>query len=257
MLAYREAGEGPAALLVHGYPNSSYLWRDVLPVVAGAGYRAVAPDLAGYGDSELDGHGGTWEEHVESLGAFVEQQGLAPLVLIVHDWGGLIALRWACDHPEAVRALVLMSTGFFPDGKWHGFAQAMRAGQVDGMIENMDREGFAGLMRQAAPRADAEAIDEYFKGFATPERRRAGLDLYKSGDFEKLAPYRGRLAELDVPTLVLWGAKDDYAPVASAYRFQKEIPHAELVILEDAGHFVMEEEPERVGSEIAGFLARL
>ena len=178
-------------------------------------------------------------------------------MLIVHDWGGLIALRWACEHPDQVRGLVLMSTGFFPDGKWHGFAQAMRAGQVHDLVGAMDRDGFAGLMRQAAPGADAEAIDEYFKGFATPERRRAGLTLYKSGDFEKLEPYRGRLAELDVPTLILWGAGDDYAPVASAYRFQKEIPHAELVVLDDAGHFVMEDEPERVGAEIAGFLQRL
>jgi haloalkane dehalogenase len=256
-LAFREAGTGPSVLLVHGYPNSSYLFRDVLPAVASAGFRAVAPDLPGYGDSELNGHSGTWEEHVEALGAFVEEQELAPLVLIVHDWGGLIALRWACEHPEAVRALVLMSTGFFPDGKWHGFAQAMRAGQVDGMIDAMDRDGFAGLMRQAAPHAGVEAIDEYFKGFATPERRRAGLTLYKSGDFEKLVPYEGRLAALRVPTLVLWGAKDDYAPVASAYRFGKEIPHAELVILDDAGHFVMEDDPERVGLEIASFLGRL
>jgi haloalkane dehalogenase len=256
-LAFREQGEGPAALLVHGYPNSSYLWRDVLPVVAGAGFRAVAPDLAGYGDSPLGGHGGSWEEHVEALGAFVAEQELAPVVLIVHDWGGLIALRWACEHPEAVRALVLMSTGFFADGKWHGFAQAMRAGQVDDLIGAMDRDGFAGLMRQAAPTASPEAIDEYWKGFATLEQRQAGLALYRSGDFAKLAPYEGCLGKLGVPTLILWGAKDDYAPVASAYRFAKEIPHAELVVLDDAGHFVMEDDPERVGVEVARFLGDL
>jgi haloalkane dehalogenase len=256
-LAFREQGDGPVALLLHGFPNSSYLFRDLLPAVAGAGFRAVAPDFPGYGDSELDGSGGTWEEHVEALDGFVAEHELAPLVLIVHDWGGLIGLRWACEHPEAIRGLVLMDTGFFPDGKWHGMAQAMRSGAIDAMMEQMDREGFAGLMAQAEPHASPEAVDEYFKGFATPERRRAALALYKSGDFEKLEPYRGRLESLSVPTLILWGGQDDYAPVASAYRFKKEIPHAELVVLDDAGHFVMEDDPERVGSEIAKFLQSL
>ena len=242
------------ALLLHGFPNSSYLWRDVLPAVADAGWRAVAPDFAGYGDSELDGSTGTWEEYVADLDAFVDEQGLAPVSLIVHDWGGLIGLRWACEHPEKVRALVISDTGFFPDGKWHGMALAMRSGAVDAMMEEMDREGFAGLMRQAEPNADASAVEEYFKGFATPERRRAALNLYKSGDFEKLEPYQGQLAAMGVPTLILWGAHDDYAPVAGAYRFKKEIPHAELVVVEDAGHFVMEDEPERVGAELARFV---
>ncbi|MCW2990554.1 MAG: alpha/beta fold hydrolase, partial [Solirubrobacterales bacterium] len=254
-LAFRESGEGPVALLVHGYPNSSYLWRDVMPAVADAGWRAVAPDLAGYGDSGLEGATGTWEEHVEALGAFVAEHALAPVALVVHDWGGLIGLRWACEHPDQVRALAIMSTGFFPDGKWHGMARAMRAGQVDEMIDGMTRDGFAGLMQQAEPNAGAAAVEEYFKGFSTPERRRAGLELYKSGDFEKLEPYRGRLAALGVPTLVLWGAHDDYAPVASAHRFKKEIPHAEVVVLEDAGHFVMEDDPARVGAELARFLS--
>lgn len=258
-LAFREQGDpgAPVALLLHGYPNSSYLWRDVMPAVAEAGHRAVAPDLPGYGDSELDGRDGTWEDHVEALGAFVEEHDLAPVVLIVHDWGGLIGLRWACDNPGAVTGMVLMDTGFFPDGRWHGMARAMRAGQLDELMDNMTREGFEGLMQQAEPNATPDALDEYWKGFTTPERRHAGLNLYKSGDFEKLEPYRGRLAELGVPTLVLWGGEDDYAPVSGAYRFRKEIPHAELVVLEDAGHFLMEDDPERVGAELGRFLRGL
>jgi len=259
-LAYREEGEGPVALLLHGYPNSSYLFKDVLPAVAAAGWRAVAPDLPGYGDSELEGRSGTWEEHVDAVEGFVREHDLAPVALVVHDWGGLIGLRWACEQPEAVRALVLMGTGFFPDGRWHGMAQAMRAGQLDHMMGEMTREGFAGLMQQAAPNAGPEAIDEYFKGFSTPERAQAGLALYKSGDFEKLERYAGppsRLAEMNVPTLILWGARDDYAPVAGAHRFQKEIPHAEMVVLDEAGHFLMEDEPERTAAEIARFLAAI
>lgn len=257
-LHFRAAGaaDAPVALLLHGYPNSSHLWRDVMPAVAGAGWRAVAPDLRGFGDSPLEGSSGTWEEHVEALAELVDEHDLAPVALIAHDWGGLIGLRWACEHPEAVCALVLMSTGFFPDGSWHGLARAMRTpGQLDAMFEEMDREGFGGILRQAEPNAGEADLDEYWKGFATPEQRRAHLELYRSGDFEKLQAYDGCLARLDVPALALWGAHDDYAPVAGAYRFAKELPRAEVVVLEDAGHFLMEDEPQRVGEEIGRFLA--
>jgi haloalkane dehalogenase len=255
-LAFREAGAGPTALLLHGYPNSSHLWRGVLPAVAEAGWRAVAPDLRGFGESPLEGSGGSWEEHVEALDAFVSEQDLAPVALVVHDWGGLIGLRWACERPDAVLALVVMSTGFFPDGKWHGLARAMRTpGQLDELIEGMDRSGFGELLRQAEPRATPEDVDEYWKGFATAEQRRAHLELYRSGDFEKLAPYQDALRGLDVPVLALWGAHDDYAPVAGAYRFRKELPQTEVVVLEDAGHFLMEDDPDRVGAEIGRFLA--
>jgi haloalkane dehalogenase len=257
-LAFREAGEkgAPVALLLHGYPNSSYLFRNVLPAVADAGWRAVAPDFPGFGDSPLNGRRGTWEDHVEALEEFVAGEGLAPVALVVHDWGGLIGLRWACERPDKVRALVLMSTGFFPDGKWHGLARAMRTpGELDGLMETMTRDAFTDVMRAVEPNADDEAVEEYWKGFATRERRLAHLALYRSGDFEKLAPHEGALGGMDVPTLVLWGANDAYAPVGGAHRFAKEIPHAKLVVLQDAGHFLMEDEPERVGAEIGSFLA--
>src|ERR1700751_2789811 len=101
-LAYREAGpsDGPVVLLVHGYPESSYMWRHALAALAAAGWRGIAPDLAGFGDSPLD-RPGTWEHHMELLQSFVAELELPPLALVVHDWGVLIGLRWACDHPGA------------------------------------------------------------------------------------------------------------------------------------------------------------
>jgi pimeloyl-ACP methyl ester carboxylesterase len=102
-ISYREAvpdgwqSGGPSALAIHGYPTSSYLWRNVLPRLADAGHRAVAPDLPGFGDSPPD-RPGTWERQIESVERFRTTLGLNRLTLIVHDWGGLIGLRWACDH---------------------------------------------------------------------------------------------------------------------------------------------------------------
>ena len=254
-MRHREAGDGPVVLLVHGFPESSYMWRDLLPRVADAGWRAVAPDLAGFGDSEPDPPG-TWERHVEALETFRRELGIERCVLVVHDWGGLIGLRWACEHPEAVQALVISATGFFPDGKWHGMATAMRTpGTGEELVAALDRDGFAGVLRAASSGITDDAVDEYWKALGDDVRRHGLLELYRSGDFEKLRDYR--LADLDVPVLLLWGENDEFAPVAGANRFERELPDTELVVVEGAGHFVFEDAPERCAEAVTSFLARI
>jgi haloalkane dehalogenase len=256
-LAFREAGpaDGPVALLLHGFPESSYMWEPVLPPLATAGWRALAPDFAGFGDSAPDPPG-TWERQVEGLERFRTTLGVERCVPVVHDWGGLIGLRWACEHPDAIAALVISSTGFFPDGKWHGMAQAMRTPEVgEQALAGLDREGFGGLLRSTHAGFTDDALDEYFKGLASEAGKRNALELYRSGDFDKLAGYR--LADLDVPVLLLWGAGDEFAPIAGAHRFERELPNTELVAIEGAGHFVWDEQPERATEALLGFLGRL
>ena len=115
-MAYREAGDpaAPPVLFVHGYPESSYMWREALPAVAAAGWRGIAPDLPGYGDSPPGNRPGTWEEHVESLERFRSALGLDRVTLVTHDWGVMIGLRWACDHPGVARSLVISDGGVSP-----------------------------------------------------------------------------------------------------------------------------------------------
>src|SRR5215203_1033753 len=234
-LSYRESGraDAPVTLLLHGFPESSFMWSDVMPAVADAGWRAVAPDFAGYGDSEPDPPG-TWERHIESVERFRSELGIETCVLVVHDWGGLIGMRWACEHPDAVRALVISSTGFFPDGKWDGFGAVMR-GSSSGMTD--------------------EAIDEYWRAYADDTRRRAQLELYRSGDFAKLEGYD--LAALGVPALLLWGEDDEFAPVGGAHRFQRELPDTDLVVVDGARHFVWEDAPAACAEALMGFLGHV
>jgi haloalkane dehalogenase len=261
-IAYREAvpdeETGADTLLcVHGFPESSRMWQDVLSAAARSGRRALAPDLPGFGDSPPDPPG-TWERQMEAIERFRSVVGLERVALAVHDWGGLIGLRWACDHPGVASALVISNTGFFPDGKWHGFAEMMRTpGEGERLMAGFEPDGFASLLRSQSGGFDDEAIGEYWKAFASAEGRIGILDLYRSGDFSKLEPYRGRLAELAVPTLILWGEADPFAPIAGAHRFRKEIPGSQLAVVKGAGHFVYADEPERCAREIVDFLGRV
>src|SRR5262245_13538492 len=256
-LSYRESGpaDGPVALLLHGYPESSFMWNGVMPHVASAGWRAIAPDLAGFGDSPPDPPG-TWERRVESVERFRRELGIERCVPVVHDWGGLIGLWWACEHPDAVEALVISSTGFFPDGKWHGMANGLREpGTGEQLLESLDRNAFGAVLRQQCPSMSDEALDEYWKAYADGERRRGQLEMYRSGDFSKLE--RFDLAGLGVAALLVWGEGDEFARVASAHRLERELPDTELLVVQGARHFVWEDAPEECGAALMAFLARV
>ena len=258
-IAYREAGppqpsERLPVLCVHGWPQSSYMWRHLLPALASAGRRALALDLPGFGDSSPDPPG-TWERHVESIERFRREIGLDQVVLVVHDTGGAIGLRWACDHPDAVAGLVISNTGFFPDYEWTEIAKTMRTPiQGEALVDSLSRDGLATLLQAVSSGIDERAVDEYWKAFSTADSRRGMLELYRSFDLDELEPYQGRLAGLGVPALIVWGEQDDYLPHDYASRFASEIPGAELVLLESARHFLFEDEPERCAKETIDFL---
>ena len=255
-LAYREAGppDGRPVLCVHGWPQSSHMWRRTLEALAARGLRGIAPDLPGFGDSPHR-RPATWAMHRAALEDFRAALGLERAALVVHDWGGLIGLRWACEHPGTVDALVISSTGFFADGRWHGMARAMRTpGEGERLVAGLTREAFDDLLRSVSRGLDAAALAEYWRG-VEGEGGPAVLELYRSGDLEQLAPHEGALAALGVPTLLLWGEDDPFAPVAGAHRLAREIPHAELHVIPGTGHFVVEDAPQEYAARVAAFLA--
>jgi haloalkane dehalogenase len=248
-----EEADAPV-LLIHGFPESSRMWEPLMNALAGQGRRCVAPDLYCLGDSDDPGPA-TFERNLEAIGALHEELGLSSVVIVVHDWGGFVGLAWACENPDLVSALVISDTGFFSDGKWHGMAEAMRSPQGEEIIGAIDRDGFAGLLRADGATFSEEDVDAYWRPFAEGRGREATIEFYRSMDFEKLAPYDGKLADLDVPTLLVWGAEDRFAPLAGAKRFEREIPGARLAAFEGAGHFVFEQERERTVKEVVSFLS--
>ena len=193
---------------------------------------------------------------MDSVERFRRELGIERCVPVVHDWGGLIGLWWACDHPDAVEALVISSTGFFPDGRWHGMAKALQEpGVGEQALESPTGTASASAAVQQCPGMTDAALDEYWKAYADEDRRRGQLEMYRSGDFSKLE--RFDLASLGVPVLLVWGEDDQFAPVAGAHRFERELPDTELAVIGGARHFVWEDAPDECAAALTGFLARV
>jgi pimeloyl-ACP methyl ester carboxylesterase len=255
--AYREAGHGPAVLYLHGFPTSGYLWRKPIDRVS-AEFRAVAPDLPGFGDSDMLEGPHTWEALCSWVDAFVNTLGLAPLHLAVHDWGGLIGLRWACDHPEKVSSLLITDTSFSSRDRWHAMAQEWRKPEVgEQLIGATTEEGFEAMMRAISPTIEDSSIKEFWKGMSTQPRRDAKLDMYRSLDFPMLAPFEPILPTV-APGRVkfIWGELDPFVPPKTAYRLQERLG-GEVKILEGAGHFLQEDRGEASGDLHLEFLRSL
>lgn len=257
-IRYREAvpggePEGEPVVLVHGFPESSRMWIRTMNELADRGRRCVAPDLYCLGDSSDPGPA-TFERNLGAFGEWIDELALEKVALVVHDWGGFIGLAWACENPDRVAAIVISDTGFFADGRWHGMAQALRAEGGEKLVEALDRSGFEGLLHTDGAAFTEDDVDAYWAPFENGRGREATVEFYRSMNFEKLAPYEGKLAAIGVPVLMLWGAEDRFAPLSGGRRFEREIPGSKLVAIEGAGHFVFDQEPQRCSTELVAFL---
>ena len=227
-----------------------------MPALAGAGWRGGRAATSPASATRSPTRPARWEHHVESIERFRPSSASSAACSCVHDWGGLIGLRWACEHPDAVRALAISGSGFFPEGKWHGMARRCATPETgEQYVDAVNRDA---LRRAAARRERAgigdEAIDEYWKAFGGETRRRAP---------PRAVPLRrlreaGRLPTsptLDVPVLLIWGESDQFAPLSGAHRFERELADTRLVVVEGAGHFVWEEAPERCAEALASVVS--
>ena len=259
---YVDEGEGPCVLLLHGEPTSSYLWRNVIPPLVAHGYRAVAPDLIGFGRSDKPTDVGwySYDRHVASVAELVEQLGLRGLTLVVHDWGGPIGLRFAVEHEELVDRLVILDTGIGggrpPSETWLRFREVVRSAgaEIDParLVESGTARGLADDVRAA-----------YAAPFPTPESK-AGMLAFPElvpaeedhPNTEPMNRVRDALRAWTKPTLVAWGAEDRALPPALARAFAELIPGARgPIVLDGAGHFLQEDAPNELASAILDFLA--
>ena len=270
-MAYTEAGEGQPIVFLHGNPTSSFLWRDVIPPVAGRG-RCLAPDLIGMGDSDkLDDSGpGSYRfvEHRRYLDAWLEAVGATENVTLVgHDWGGALAFDWANRHRDSVRGLVYMETIVCPVSwdDWPGPAsrifQAMRspAGEEIVLAKNVFVERI--LPASVISPLPEAVMDEYRRPYRQGgESRRPTLtwprEIPIDGEPEDVteiaAAYAGWLAESDAPKLFI-NAEPGTILIGKQRETCRAWPNQTEKTVRGT-HFIQEDSGAEIGGIIADWL---
>lgn len=261
-LAYRNRGRGESVVFLHGTPSHSFIWRNVLPRVEDAGYRVVAYDLLGYGRSErpVDRDTSVAGQAV-LLDRLLTHLGIEEFNLVGHDIGGAIAQIFATGQPHRLKRLMLIDTVSYDSWPSETWQQIISERLDDYAAMPMD-EFEALLTRQLrmAVADPARMSGDVLEAYLLPHRTRLGLVSffehqvrhYDSAYTQEIAPALGTLA---MPVRILWGAEDQWQPTSYGRRLAGDITTAELTIVPDAGHFLMEDDPDRVVKEVLGFLA--
>lgn len=252
----------PPLLCVHGNPSWSILYRHVAREFSGS-YRVLAPDHLGCGLSEQPA-GWTYrlEDHVANLERIVLEMDLRDVTLVVHDWGGPIGLSVATRHPERFARIVITNTGAFPSELLPARI-AMCRGPILGraMVEGLNGFARAATFMAVEQPMSRQLRRAYVAPYASPRSAHATWrfvdDIPMSADhpsWPALARLSDALPSLDgIPTLLLWGERDWCFTPAYREEFSRRLPHARVRRLEQAGHYLFEDDPEAVSDALRGF----
>lgn len=267
---YREAGpkDAPVLLLLHGFPTSSHMFRDLIPKLAGR-YRVVAPDLPGFGNTRAPPRGEfdyTFDNLAKVIDGFTDALKLQRYALYIFDYGAPTGLRLAVAHPERVTAIISQNGNAYLDGfsdqwgDWQAYwrapspqaREACRASLSADTIRNF--QYFHGADRSKLS-PDGYTLDIAY--MARPGAEEVQLDLildYRS-NVALYPSFQKYFREKRPPLLAVWGKHDPafIPPGAEAYR--RDIPDAEVHFL-DAGHFALETHSAEVADFILEFLGR-
>ena len=268
-----EAGDpdAPALLMVHGWPQHWWEWRELIPPLA-ADHRVICPDLRGFGWSEAPGHGYEPETFAADLLALLDQLEIERTRIIAHDWGGLASFILCLRRPERVERYLALNIihpwlrlrpGLALRGGWRLWYQAVMA--VPGLSPALLRRATGFVNRRIAatsgdPRCWEGGTLEAFTGqLREPARAKATSALYRwslsPGGVLALARGRYRDLRLRAPTLVLFGT-EDFAIAPEALRgFEPHADDMQLELVEGCGHYIVDERPKLVLERAREFLA--
>ena len=259
-VAHIDEGEGAPVIFMHGEPTWSYLWRKVIPPVRDAGFRCVAPDLAGFGasDKPTDIDWYTYDRHVAIAATLLDDLDLRAATIVVHDWGGPIGLRLAVEHPERIGRLVILDTGLFTGRQrmteaWQAFRN---------FVERTEDLPVGFLVRGACKNDPGDeviaAYDAPYPNVASKAGARAfPLMLPRSPEAPGAAAgqrVQEALREDRRPTLMLWADSDPVLPPEVGERFAAAIGRPPPTPVADASHFLQEDQGPLIGSLIADWL---
>jgi pimeloyl-ACP methyl ester carboxylesterase len=267
---YREAGpkDAPTIILLHGYPSSSRMYDPLLPLLADR-YHLIAPDYPGFGHSDAPSpaqYRYTFDHLAETMLGLLDLLGLDQHVLFMQDYGGPVGFRMALARPEAVQAIIVQNANAYQEGlgaKWTGIAEYWR--DPESHPEQLDAftslEGARQRHLGNSPNPERYNPDSWMDEFAMLSRpgqreiQAALLYDYRT-NIASYPAWQAWMRRHRPPTLVMWGRHDPSFIVPGAEAYTRDVPDAELHIL-DAGHFALDEQADQIASLTRGFLQRL
>ncbi len=269
---YVDEGQGHPIVMLHGNPSWSFYYRNLVKSLCGQ-YRTIAPDHVGCGKSEKPqkrDYPFSYRRRVDDVEDFVDELGLEePLTLILHDWGGMIGMAYACRYPERIRRIVITNTTAFrlPKTKRFPWQLAIARNPVVGRFLVQGLNGFAlpaaylGVRRQAMPKSVRKSFLAPYDSWQSREA------IYRFVEDIPLAPSDGSFSELEfveenlvklqnIPLLAVWGKQDPVFDEHFYREWQRRFPKGEFHLFDDAGHYVLEDAQEEAAALIKDFLVR-
>ncbi|MEA2347300.1 MAG: hypothetical protein QOG62_1087 [Thermoleophilaceae bacterium] len=262
-LRYVDYGEGslPAVLFVHGWTSNWQAWLENIPAAAATGRRVIAVDLPGSGMSEMPVEKITISNYARTLMALCEHLGIEKAIPVGNSMGGFVSAELAIRAPDLVDRLVLvsaagLSTAAMRQGPVVAFARVLQIGLAQGythsrshpvLIRPKLRHRAAGTIFRHPTRIPTDLLYEMMGGM--------GKDGFQDQLMANITyDYTERIPEIGCPTLVVWGREDMVVPVSDALEYDRLIPDARLLIMDDTGHVAMAERPPAFNKALAEFM---
>lgn len=265
--------EAPPVVMVHGNPTWGYLYRRFIEAVVDAGYRAIVPDHLGFGRSDKPDQAELYEvpRHADRLDALLESLDLSDTTLVVQDWGGPIGLAWAARHPERVGALVILNTFCHRPPEDVPLPLPLKLFRTPGVGEVMVKgfNAFTRLFLFGEGTVHSERLGEneraaYLAPHPTWASRTGALVFPREipdGPTGRVAEFAGDVHDAllpafrDKPVLIAWPMKDTaFTPDMLTDLWIPDFPHAEVLRVEDAGHYIQEDAHETLIPRLLSFL---
>jgi pimeloyl-ACP methyl ester carboxylesterase len=266
---YREAGpaDAPVLLLLHGFPTSGHMFRDLIPMLADR-YHVIAPDLPGFGNTKAPGRGKfdySFDHLADVIADFVDAIGLKRYAIYIFDYGAPTGLRLAMKHPERISAIVTQNGNAYVEGlsaewePWQSYwreptqanRERCRASLSDAAIRSQYLHGAPAEL--VAP--DGYTLDMYY--MARPEAPDIQLDLILSyrTNVALYPRFQQYFREHQPPLLAIWGRNDPFFLPPGAEAYKRDLPDAEVHFL-DTGHFALETHGDEIATRMRDFLAQ-
>jgi pimeloyl-ACP methyl ester carboxylesterase len=259
---WTEAGEGRPLLLLHGWPTSSFLWRNIIPHLS-PHRRVIAPDLPGFGDSDkpLD-RANDFELHRRVLDGLLDHLHVdGPLGMVVHDIGGPIGFHWARHASMRLDRVALLNTLVYPELHWmeRAFIAACGVPGLRRLLSSALGLRFVLRIGLAKPsRLSRDDRDAFLRPFSDADSRESLLRSIACLDAGEMRHAVGWLRGLELPMRMIYGADDRilHGLPRTVRRLGRDLPGLEITAIRDCGHFLQEEHPDEVGRALAAFFGR-